>query len=249
MTLNRLANSLRQIGVHRRKHFRTIGFDMFISDSVGEHLSFAMPHTNFPNWSEAIGELKTVFASQHRIARLEYFHELFPELRFNLEQTGFEVDMTAPVMTLEATDIAKPTRTALCVPLQNNRDEVIQFLRCQGIAFGGTDDETGGQWLEPMLKGLEDGSVRGMWLDLNSEMVSGAIIQGVQDGELAGVWTAPKHQGKGYAFDLCLELLCQYFVTGQDLCWLSAAEGAQRLYEKLGFRHAGTQLNMRFKTS
>ena len=162
-------------------------------------------------------------------------------------QAGFEVDMSAPVMTLEATQLAKPTQSAVCEPLQNNRIEVTQFLRHQGIAFGGTDDQTGGQWLEPMLQSLEAGSVSGMWLNLKGEMVSGAVIQGVQDGELAGVWTTPQHQAKGYAFALCLELLSRYFATGQDLCWLSAAEGAQRLYEKLGFAYAGTQLNMRLK--
>jgi GNAT superfamily N-acetyltransferase len=245
MTLNRLAHSLRQIGISGRTHTRISGFDIFISKNSGEHLSFAMPHTNFLDWREAILELKTVFAKQHRTARLEYFHQLYPTLKAALEQAGFEVDMTAPVMTLEASQLAKPSQAALCVPLQNNRLEVTQFLRWQNIAFGGTDDETGGQWLEPMLLGLAEGSMRGMWLSQNDQMVSGAIIQGLHDGELAGVWTAPQYQGRGYAFVLCQELLSHYFASGQDLCWLSAAEGAQRLYEKLGFKYAGTQLNMR----
>ncbi len=247
MTLNRLANSLRQIGIFGREHIRTSGFDIFISKHSGEHLSFAMPHMDFLDWSEAIFELKSVFAAQQRTARLEYFHQLFPDLKSALEQAGFEVDMSAPVMTLEATQLVKPTQAAVCVPLQNNYIEVTQFLRHQGIAFGGTDDETGGQWLEPMLLGLEAGSVSGMWLNQNGEMVSGAVIQGVQDGELAGVWTTPQHQAKGYAFRLCQELLSHYFATGQNLCWLSAAEGTQCLYEKLGFEFAGTQLNMRMQ--
>ena len=74
--------------------------------------------------------------------------------------------------------------------------------------------------------------------------VAGATIQiGGEIGELAGVWTAQEMRRQGLAFAVCHFLLREYFETGRSVCWLSAAEGALRLYEKLGFSRAGAQLN------
>jgi predicted GNAT family acetyltransferase len=83
----------------------------------------------------------------------------------------------------------------------------------------------------------------GAQLEQDGKAISGAVIQGAQDGELAGVWTLPEKQQQGLSFALCSRLLADYFATGQTLCWLSAAEGALRLYEKLGFKRMGTQIN------
>jgi ribosomal protein S18 acetylase RimI-like enzyme len=70
------------------------------------------------------------------------------------------------------------------------------------------------------------------------------VIQiGAGTGELAGVWTDPQKRRQGLAYAVCRQLLAEYADAGFDLCWLSAAEGAQRLYEKLGFVRVGTQLN------
>jgi predicted GNAT family acetyltransferase len=70
------------------------------------------------------------------------------------------------------------------------------------------------------------------------------VIQiGAGVGELAGVWTAARLRKQGLAYALCHRLLQEYAAAGYTLCWLSAAVGAQRLYEKLGFVTVGTQLN------
>jgi ribosomal protein S18 acetylase RimI-like enzyme len=74
--------------------------------------------------------------------------------------------------------------------------------------------------------------------------VTGAVIQiGEGLGELAGVWTDPLLRRQGLAYALCHRLLSEYAAAGYARCWLSAAEGAQRLYEKLGFVRRGVQLN------
>jgi ribosomal protein S18 acetylase RimI-like enzyme len=121
----------------------------------------------------------------------------------------------------------------------------------QSIAFGGTgEDEDALGWLPNLQRGLADGLVMGALLEQASllqqggEFVSGAVIQmGEGPGELAGVWTAPQWRGRGLAFALCRQLLAEYAALGHTTCWLSAAEGAQRLYEKLSFVSVGTQLN------
>ncbi len=244
MTLQRLEGSLKRIGLLERQHFVTTGFDVFISSDPTEYMSFAMPHTNLEDWGAAILELQSVFGSHQRRVRLEYFHELYPNLRAALEQAKFMLDMSAPVMVIEPQQLVVASGGWVRV-LQPDKLEIERFLRGQSVAFGGTSGDDSLGWLESILVGLKSGAARGMWLEVNNQMVSGAIIQGAEDGELAGVWTAPEHQGKGFAFAVCHALLEGYFASGQSLCWLSAAVGAQQLYTKLGFQVVGTQLNMR----
>jgi ribosomal protein S18 acetylase RimI-like enzyme len=94
----------------------------------------------------------------------------------------------------------------------------------------------------------KNGRVLGAVLLQGDEMLSGVVIQlgsnpeAGEIGNLAGVWTAPQGRNRGLAYALCHRLLRDY-ATGHGWCWLSAAEGAQRLYEKLDFIPVGTQLN------
>jgi ribosomal protein S18 acetylase RimI-like enzyme len=62
-------------------------------------------------------------------------------------------------------------------------------------------------------------------------------------GAVKWVWTLPEKQQQGFSFALCSRLLADYFATGQTLCWLSATEGALRLYEKLGFKRVDTLMH------
>ena len=117
-------------------------------------------------------------------------------------------------------------------------------MRRQSLAFGGLGDESSLSWFESLKTGLQQGSLFGAYLEQQGEIVSGAIIQGKDDGELAGVWTLPSKQKQGLGYMLCQKLLSDYFARGQSLCWLSAAEEAQKLYANLGFKVVGTQLNM-----
>lgn len=243
--LQRLEHSLKNILRVTREHVATSGFDIFISSSSDGPMNYAVPKKT-ENWESSIAELIKVFTKRHRQARLEYFHDLYPRLELALKRAGFLQEMSAPVMALtrEYLSAKEGTAQADYVVLEDKEDMLETFLRRQSLAFGGLGDESSLSWLDSLRQGLQQGSLSGAYLKHKGEMVSGAIIQGAEDGELAGVWTLPTEQKQGFAYMLCQKLLSDYFARGQSLCWLSAAEGAQKLYTHLGFKVVGTQLNM-----
>ena len=252
--LKQLESSLKLVGAQGRETLRVGPFEVYLSVSTNPTMSFATSHTDVSDWSDAVDALKQLFSGRGRLARLEYFHELYPLLVAALEAAGFRQDMTAPVMTLTP-DALPPTQSPASsqASTQNGyrhleadeTERLRAFLRQQTVAYGGgADDEGALAWLPQLTDGLRSGAVIMAGLEENGGFVSGATVQiGGEVGELAGVWTRPELQQQGRAYALCQRLLTDYFAAGYGLCWLSAAEGAAGLYERLGFRRVGTQLN------
>ncbi len=247
--LQRLEHSLKNAASKSRTKVVHECFDAFLSSSPEPHLSFAVPKAGLEH-PQAIEALVETFYDNGRVPRLEYFHELHPKVRGALGKKNFLQDMWAPVMTLVPQDLSPASNVSATYQLLTNDDRKLEtFLRCQSKAFGGIGGDDALSWLTNMTELLQSGELIGAFLEQDNTMVSGAVIQGATDGELAGVWTLPNYQRQGLSYALCQRLLADYFAKGQDLCWLSAAEGALKLYEKLGFKHAGLQINLRFDES
>ena len=242
--LQHLEQSLKDALNATREQTMLSGFDMFISKTAEPSMNYAIPKVA-EDWRLAIKELIEGCMAQGRQPRLEYFHELYPGLKNALEAAGFVQDMSAPVMILTATVLStKKSHIDAEYSILEDKNAMLEtFLKRQSLAFGGLGDETSLSWLDSLKQGLQNGSLSGAALSQKGEIVSGAIIQGKDDGELAGVWTLPSKQKQGLAYALCQRLLLDYFAKGQSLCWLSAAEDAQKLYANLGFKVVGTQLN------
>ena len=105
--LLRLERGFRATAAHDRQHVGLAQFDVFLSAQSGDDHSLAIPSSD---GSAGIDALVDAFAKQGRRARVEYFHELYPALAAALEGKGFELEMDAPVMTLEAACFAKARR-------------------------------------------------------------------------------------------------------------------------------------------
>jgi ribosomal protein S18 acetylase RimI-like enzyme len=227
-------------------------FVLFIAPGVKEHLSFAAPLSpDPPDWSMHIATMREAFAKHGKRPHLEYFEELHPTLGPALEEAGLHCDMRAPVMALHMNRLSAedPSATALQAGRYRGLDAGDEaFLKAmllrQQLAYGMAANESAFDWLPILRQGLREGSVMGAVLEHEGEPLAGAVIQiGAGVGELAGVWTAARWRKQGLAYALCRQLLQEYAAAGYTLCWLSAAVGAQRLYEKLGFVTVGTQLN------
>jgi ribosomal protein S18 acetylase RimI-like enzyme len=243
--LQRLEQSLKRAAGMTRELLPLSGFDVLIAPSANAYMNYAVPKAGVEDWALKIKEMNRAFIDKQRQPRLEYFQELYPTLREALANSGFVQDMSAPVMTLEPFDLSQPKAVtdAEYIVLKDDQGMLETFLRRQSLAFGGLGDDSSLSWLDSMKQGLQKGSLSGAALSQKGEIVSGAIIQGKDDGELAGVWTLPSKQKQGLAYTLCHRLLADYFAKSQNLCWLSAAEDAQKLYANLGFKVVGTQLN------
>lgn len=253
--LARLERSLRATAARDRKTITAGSFHVFIASHTDEyHMSFAVPRGPAPaDWMTAIEALSRTFQSHQRRPRLEFFHERYPSLAAALETAGFQRDMTAPVMTLTRAALSDDVGTprGRYVRLSHARSaELETFLRRQSLAYGGTTGDDALAWLPNLRNGLQDGTMLAAGLEQEGELIAGAAIMiGAGVGELAGVWTLPEKQRRGFAYRVCHALLADYFSAGSDLCWLSAAEGAQGIYTRLGFEEVGTQLNYGMPTA
>lgn len=247
--LRRLERSLREVGGQSRERHRVGSFEVFLDpESSAYLLSFAVPLEPGPtDWSPGIAVMREAFEGRGRRPRLEYFHELHPRLAWALEAAGFEQYMRAPVMALRREDLPSVSTSdeeGYVRLTAEGAARLEPFLRGQSLAYGGDGGEDALLWLPGVLKSLETGRSRVVGVERDGVFVSGAMIQiGGEVGELAGVWTLPAAQKQGLAFRVCQRLLHDYFADGFELCWLSAAEGALSLYERLGFKRVGTQLN------
>lgn len=247
--LTQIEANMRAVGRQERRVISLAHFEIFISTGQLDHLTFAVPLPAEPtHWAGAIAAMQAVFAQHGKRPRLEYIADLHPELGSALEQAGLVCESRAPVMVLDTADLAPPPQQpppAYYRQLTADNDPLLTtYLMNQSIAYGGFGGQDALDWLPNFLHGLANGTLMGAVLEQAGEMVSGAMIQmGGGIGELAGVWSAPQWRGQGLAFALCQQLLADYTAVGYTHCWLSAAEGTQRLYEKLGFVYVGTQLN------
>ena len=165
------------------------------------------------------------------------------------DEAGWTRAMTAPVLVLEPAALVAPPSPSGGVYRALDPDDLGRleaFLRGQHLAYGGMPGEPGAlDWLPSLGAGLRDGSVRAGALDVAGAPVAGAALQyGGGTAELAGVWTDPAHRRRGHARVACHALLATAFAGGLTLAWLSAAEGALELYERLGFGRVGTQVNL-----
>jgi ribosomal protein S18 acetylase RimI-like enzyme len=247
--LLRLVRNVRVAAARGRVAIPTDGFTLYRSESATAHMNFAVPDDAAPaDWSAALAALRAAFAHHGRSARIEAFAELHPGLPAAAAAAGWRCAMTAPVLTLPPGALAPaPAAAGAYRPL--DPDDVPRLeavLRGAHVAFGGAEDDAAAlEWLPQLRRGLRAGTSMGGAVDLDGAPVAGAIVvRGSDAGELAGVWTRLGHRRRGLARQACHTLLAEAFADGLPLAWLSAAEGALRLYESLGFVRVGTQVNL-----
>jgi ribosomal protein S18 acetylase RimI-like enzyme len=249
--LARLEAGMRDGAARGRAVRQLPGFLACIDErATNPFLSVAIPDGADPvDGSAALEALAVHFATAGRRARIEAFAELRPGLVAAADSAGWARAMTAPVLVLEPEALAAPPSASGGAYRPLDREDAPRLeaaLRGQHVAFGGAPTDPGAlDWLPSLRAGLRDGRVRAGAVDVAGTPVAGAVLQyGGGIAELAGVWTHPDHRRRGHARVACHALLAEAFAAGLPLAWLSAAEGALRLYEGLGFVRVGTQVNL-----
>lgn len=194
---------------------------------------------------EMLAELSSLFRSRQRVLRFEFFKRLFPRLGERLESAGLVVQAEAPLMLCGPQDFAPFAAEAfeVCRLDATAPDQLIaEYITTAMSGFGMTKAPSEDDIAERRRQ-LADGMFAMVYARIDGEMVGvGAISLG--NDELVGVATLPAHRRKGVASTVSSRLVADHFARGGALVWLSAADvAAVATYRKIGFRHAGIQLN------
>lgn len=185
-----------------------------------------------------------VFESHGRMPRMELFKELSPELIAVLQDRGFEVESELPVMVCTQETFVPQFNPAISVEFLHPDSDPVPFLKVLDQAFGQNEPVTP-ERIERTRSGLRKGSVWSALARIGGEPAAGAsLIPSEKTAELAGVGTAPEFRRKGAASAVSSALLQEGFASC-EVAWLSAGDDtAKAVYERLGFRFIGTQVNI-----
>ena len=187
---------------------------------------------------DALAPAIDAFDEAQRVPRIEYFAGLHPTLHPALDAAGLDLDMEAPVMVRSGPSVLAPP-TIEAEPLRTD-DDLEAFVANQSIAYGGDAFDT--SWVCRLRDGLRNRTTTGATVTEGGEVVAGATVAWVDDiAELAGVWTLPTHRRQGLAAAVCAAAIAD--IGSDTVLWLSAGPGTGTLYQRLGFRAIGTQLN------
>ncbi|MEA2553283.1 MAG: hypothetical protein QOJ65_1459 [Fimbriimonadaceae bacterium] len=189
---------------------------------------------------EMVGGLK----ERDRQPRMELFAELRPELIRDLQAEGFVIESEMPMMVATIDTFIPQSSGGVRVEIMNPESDLVPFLRVADISFE-HDEPITPERLERTRQGFKRGTHLGALAYIDGQPAAVASLV-ASDGvaELAGVGTHPDFRRRGAASTVSTVLLQEFFKTA-DLAWLSAGDDTSRaVYERLGFKLAGTQVNI-----
>ncbi len=233
----RVQRSIRAVNAATRDAVRAGAFT-FYRHRNSDHpmLNYAVPDDGADAWI-AIDELRRVFATHGLRPRLEFVGECAPGLEEALAAAGFELEGHFPVMTLLARDVREvPAPDGVVIARAIQAGDARALLEVAAEAFGAeppTEAEVAAYQGRGMLARAE-GAPAGA--ASRSEIAEGV-------SELAGIGVRERFRRRGIAAALTAAVAADGFAAGAELCFLTPGDdGAERVYERAGFRRAGTTM-------
>ena len=163
LTLLNLEMSLRAVARQQHAIVTLDHFEAFLSPTDDYLLNLAVPTSPDPDdWTAHIRDLMELFADRRRRCRLEFFHELHPDLPQALELAGLVMDSKAPVMILISRELVpSPEQVEVTLRRLAPGDEAMAraFLARHSVAFGDSHGDGDSPWLPNLMDGLESGDV------------------------------------------------------------------------------------------
>lgn len=215
------------------------------------YFNYAMPLTSFPPTSSpltaaSLQQLREAFGSRKRVLRFEFLETLWPDLATQLEAAGMAFESRMPLMLCGPGDLCPPRAVdAVLEPIDEHSPDASleQFLAVRRASFSDSPSPPRPGEREETRADFRTGKYRSLAARVDGRLVAIASLT-VANDELVGVATLPAYRGRGLAAALCAALLQNHFARGAAHAWLTAADApARRLYERLGFRTAGSALS------
>lgn len=236
--LRSIQDALIESTIPQRAVTQAGGFIVMLSpDDPMIWINYAVPTA--PPTSDDVDAMVTVFEAANRTPRLEFFADLWPAVPGLLEEKGFTCEKRMPIMILPRDEVRGDLSHRLTTKAAV-ADDVPVLRQVLGEAFGEMDSSP------------EDGTRTAIESDrylaaisyLDGEPAAAGFAVGTgKIREIAGIGTRPDFRRKGAAGAVISELLARFFEAGGELAWLTPGDdGAQALYERLGFRTVAWQV-------
>ncbi|QDY78242.1 GNAT family N-acetyltransferase [Streptomyces qinzhouensis] len=221
-----------------------LGFDPTTTSS---YINFATPLPGIRPTRGDIAALVAAFHGRGLVPRLEFAPDAAPEVAPALRRAGFGTEATQEYLVRRPGGLVAPEGPLALTPGTDEEYAAVDAALCE--AFGGEDapspegaarlrrtQETGGAIRYVAGPGAGGAGCAGA-----------GICSPVAEGtaELAGIGTRPECRGRGVAAAVTAALTRAAFEAGAASAWLeSSGDGSRRVYERLGYRAAGTRLYM-----
>ena len=182
------------------------------------------------------------FQNNNRVPRFEFFPDLWPTLEPMLLNSGFTLEMRAPLMAMTRDDFVP--RDPMGAKALEDEASYRAYFDAASEAFGMKETPTDESVLKSLSQ-IESGYTRYAGIYEGDKLVAGGCVVGAGPiVELAGVATRESHRRRGLASAASSLLCAEHFERGGEIVWLSAgSDEARQVYAKLGFQLIGEQWN------
>lgn len=212
-------------------------------------LNYAIPMSEraaHPATPKVIGRIRDEFRERGRTLRFEYFPSLWPELEGVLKACGLVLQMAAPLMLCSPAEVRRVYSPGVMTRdlTPEDDDEAYRMHAEIGLrSFGQAQQPVTPRQIAEAREHVRAGRYRFTVAYFDGKPAGlGALCVG--NDELAGIGTLPEFRRRGVAAAVSSHLVLQHFQLGGRFAWLSAGgEVPEKLYQKVGFRTAGSQMN------
>ncbi|PYC77409.1 GNAT family N-acetyltransferase [Streptomyces tateyamensis] len=221
-----------------------VGFD---PGTTSPYINYATPVPGAEPTAGDVAELVEAFRGRGLKPRLEFAPDAAPAVEPALREAGFTVEAVHEYLVCTPQTLTAPRTAAgeaLLVEAPAAQEEYAMIDAALAEAFSGEfgSSPEGAARLRRTQEG--GGAVRYVRAP-DGGCAGGALCSAPAVGtcELAGVGTRPAFRGRGIAAAVTAALAGTMFARGADSVWLEySGEGSRRVYERVGFRPAGTRL-------
>lgn len=191
-----------------------------------------------------VDALLLAYEERGRKPWLEFALELWPEIPAQLEAAGLQCVHRMPIMVLRQEEW-QPAESSARKP---RSEEVREFIEAGHTSFG-VEEEVQESQVERTRRSFESGRILAAVVEADGRIVSvGQAVGTPEVREVAGLGTLEDYRRRGYCTAVIRHLLARHFGGGGEIAWLTPGDaGAQRVYEKSGFRELGTQVTYAFE--
>lgn len=210
-------------------------------------LNFAVPMRTIAreDYDVAMPLLREHFVKINRTLRFEFFADTNAALAKFLKADGLKLQAKLPVMVCTKHTRLDNDATVLRLTPSSSNGRLLGHLACMDSCAPPAAEIATEDRIEKLRDELAKPNTRTIvFLDGINVVGTASLLIGGRVAELIRVVTLPSHQKHGIAKALSNRLVNEFLAEGGSAVWLSAAtDVARKVYEKVGFRHLGDQLN------